>query len=178
MKLVAEQCSVISISNLQKTIRKVINRDDPTASDEDIFKYTEQELSKFQVNNQTFQYTYMKNKMGGYRWFFICGKCKSRVQKLFLPPDVFREYTHLYHCKECHGLLNESVMKANNNLYKKVIRPLRKLRKIEEQLEKGHLQEKKVEELLNEYDAIEREMKLCPEYRLYAFKKKRGMKIS
>jgi uncharacterized protein YlaI len=178
MKLVAEQCSVISISNLQKTIRKIINRDDPTASDEDIFKYTEEELLKFQVNNQTFQYTYMKNQLGGYRWFFICEGCKSRVQKLFLPPEVFKDYKQLYLCKECHNLLNESVMKANNNLYKKVIRPLRKLRKIEVQLEKGHLQEKKVEELLNEYDAIEREMKTCPEYRLYAFKKKRGMKIT
>jgi nitrate/nitrite-specific signal transduction histidine kinase len=69
-------------------------------------------------------------------------------------------------------------MRANNNLYKRVIKPLKKLRKIEEQLEKGHLQEKKIEELLNEYDTLDREMKTCPEYRLYAFKKKRGIKIS
>jgi len=178
MKLIAEQCSVISISNLQKTIRKIIDRDDPGASEEEIFKYTEEELLKFKVNDQTFQYNNMKNKLGGYRWFFTCDGCNNRVQKLFLPPEAFKDYKHQYLCKECHCLLNESVMKANNNLYKKVIRPLRKLRKIEEQLEKGHLQEKKIEDLLNEYDAIDREMKTSPEYRLYAFKKKRGMKIT
>jgi uncharacterized protein YlaI len=177
MKLVAEQCSVISISNLQKTIRKIINRDDPTASEEEVFRYTEQELLKFKINDQTFQYNFMKNQLGGYRWFFFCGKCNSRVQKLFLPPEAYTNYEHKYLCKDCHDLLNESVMKANNNLYKRVIRPLRKLRKIEEQLEKGHIQEKKIEELLNEYDAIEKEMKSFPEYRLYAFRKKRGIKI-
>lgn len=177
MKLVAEQCSVISISTLQKTIRKLINRDDPTANEEEIFNHTQQELSKFQVNGQVFQYTFVKNQLGGYRWFFTCSKCQRRVQKLFLPPQAYANYEHQYLCKECHGLLNESVMKANNNLYKKVIRPLKRLREIEAKLEKGHLQEKKVEELLNEYDQIEQEMKTSPEYRLYAFRKKRGMKV-
>ena len=177
MKLVAEQCSIISISNLQKTIRKIINRNDPEASEDEIFKYTEQELQKFKVNDQPFEYTFIKNQLGGYRWFFVCEKCKGRAQKLFLPPEAYKTYTHQYLCKKCHGLLNESVMKSNNSLYKKVIKPLKKLRKIEEQLEKGHLQEKKIEELLNEYDTIDREMKTCPEYRLYAFKKKRGIKI-
>jgi hypothetical protein len=177
MKLVAEQCSIISASNLQKTIRKLIDQDDPTANEEEIFKYTEQEIQKFQVNNQSFFYTYIKNQLGGYRWFFLCEKCKQRVQKLFLPPENFPNYEHKYFCKKCHGLLNESVMKANNNLYKKVIKPLKRLREIETKLEKGHLQESKIEELLNEYDHIEQEMKTSPEYRLYAFKKKRGIKV-
>jgi uncharacterized protein YlaI len=177
MKLFAEQCSIISASDLQRTIRKLIDRDDPTANEDEVLKYTEEELQKFQVNGQTFLYTNIKNQLGGYRWFFICEKCKNRVQKLFLPPEAFANYEHKYLCKECHGLLNESVMKANNNLYKKVIKPLKRLREIETKLERGHLQEKKVEDLLNEYDQIEQNMKTSPEYRLYAFKKKRGMKV-
>jgi hypothetical protein len=177
MKLVAEQCSIISISALQKEIRRIINRDDSLASEEEILKYTEQELKKFNINGQFFQYTYIKNSLGGYRWFFQCEKCEGRVSKVFLPPEAYREYEHKYYCKRCHGLLNESVMKANNNLYRKVIRPLRRLREIELKLEKGHLTSQKVEEFLNEYDRIEQNIKSCPEYRHYAFKKKRGMSI-
>jgi hypothetical protein len=68
-------------------------------------------------------------------------------------------------------------MKANNNIYKKVVKPLKRLREIEEKLEKGHLMKDKVQELLNEYDELEKQMKDTQEYRLYAFKKKRGIKI-
>ena len=177
MKAVVEQCTTINIGNLQTDIRKVINRDKPGSTEEEIYKFTEEELNKFRINNQSFKYTSIKNRLGGYRWFFLCEKCNNRALKLFLPPVTFQEYEHLFLCKACHKLLNESVMKANNNLYKKVIKPLRKLREIEEKLEKGHLQEKKIEELLNEYDRIEQEMKTTPEYRLYAFKKKRGIKV-
>jgi len=177
MKLVIEQCSVISISTLQKKLRKSIDLNNSESTEEEIFKFTEEELDKFKVNGQSFQYTNIKNHLGGYRWFFICEKCKNRVQKLFLPPQAFAEYDHKYLCKDCHKLYNESVMKANNSTYKKVIRPLKRLREIEEKIQKGHLTEKKIEELLNEYDAIEQEMKNCIEYRQYIFKKKRGMKI-
>ena len=177
MKLVAEQCTIVSISSLQREIRRVINKEDPTATEENVFIHTQQELSKFKLNNQAFNYTYIKNKLGGYRWFFICEKCQGRVLKLFLPPEAYTNYEHKYHCKECHGLLNESVMKANNSLYQKVIRPLRRLKEIELKLEKGHLTGQKVEELLNEYDKLEMTLKSCPEYRHYAFKKKRGMNI-
>jgi hypothetical protein len=99
------------------------------------------------------------------------------ILKLFLPPEAYPNYEHKYFCKVCHKLSNESEVKANNNLYKKVIRPLRKLREIEAKLEKGHLTSQKIEELLNEYDKIEQEIKSSPEYRHYSFKKKRGMNI-
>jgi hypothetical protein len=57
-------------------------------------------------------------------------------------------------------------------MYTKVFRPLRKLQEIESKLEKGYLQPSKVEALLNEYDAIEAEMKKSVEYRLYSFRKR------
>ena len=177
MKLLIEQCSAINISSLQKTIRRLINRDQPGSTSEDIFRMTEEELKKFSVNDQIFQYTYIKNQLGGFRWFFVCEKCLGRSQKLFLPPENFPNYEHKYLCRTCHGILNESVVKGNNTTYIKVIKPLKKLRKIEHKLEKGHISEKKVEELLNEYDSIEQEMKSSPEFRLYAFRKKRGLKL-
>jgi hypothetical protein len=175
MRLVSEQCSAISISTLQKKIRKIVDQNSPDSTEEEIFKFTEEELKKFHVDSQNFSYTFIKNHLGGHRWFFVCEKCKGRVQKLFLPPETYPEYEHKYLCKNCHKLCNESVLKANNNIYKKVIRPLKKLHEIEEKLEKGHLTEKKVEELLNEYDAVEQIMKNCIEYRQYVFKKKRGV---
>ena len=177
MKLVAEQCSVINISNLQKTVRRNLDLNNPDATDEEIFKYTEDELNKFQINGQGFSYTFMKNILGGYRWFFQCGKCRARVQKLFLPPEIFPGYERKYLCKECHNLCNESVLKAKNKIYRRVIQPLKKLQAIETKLEKGHLTEKKTVELLDEYDGIEQEMKNCLEYRQYVFKKKRGLKL-
>jgi hypothetical protein len=66
---------------------------------------------------------------------------------------------------------------ANNKLYKTVIRPLKRLRDIEKKLEVGHLKGDKVKELLDEYELLEKEMRSTPEYRLYVFKKKKGMKI-
>ena len=177
MKLVAEQCTVICTSILQKEIRRIINRDYPGSTEEEVFNHTERELANFSTNGQSFNFTHIKNKLGGYRWFFLCEKCGKRVLKLFLPPEAYRTYTHKYYCKHCHGIFNESVMKSGNNLYRKVVRPLRRLREIEEMLEKGHLLSQKVEDLLNEYEKIEQDIKSCPEYRHYAFKKKRGMKI-
>jgi hypothetical protein len=177
MRLVSEQCSVLSVNALQTAIRKIINKNYSGATEDEVFKYTQEELEKFTVNNQKFEYTHLPNRLGGYRWFFSCGKCKGRVSKLFLPPEGVPGYEHQYWCKECHGLHNESVMKANNNIYKKVVKPLKRLREIEEKLEKGHLMKDKVQELLNEYDELEKQMKDTQEYRLYAFKKKRGIKI-
>lgn len=177
MKLVAEQCTIISVSALQKEIRRLIDRDNPDSTEDEIFSFTENELKKFRINDQFFQYTYTKNHLGGYRWFFMCEKCNNRALKLFLPPEALKNYEHKYYCKDCHKLLNESVMKANNSMYQKVIRPLRQLKEIEKRIEKGHLTNKKIDELLNEYDEIEQELKTRPEYRYYTFKKKRGLNI-
>lgn len=177
MKLLVEQCTSISISDLQKEIRRTIDQDNPGATEEEIYKITADELNKFRVKNQSFKFFAMNNRLGGHRWFFVCGDCDRKAQKLFLPPEEDTEHSHKFSCKTCHGLVNESVMKANNNIYKKVVRPLQQLRKIEAKLEKGHLTSEKVQQLLDEYDVIEQEMKNTPEYRHYVFKKKRGMKI-
>jgi hypothetical protein len=171
-----EQCTCLNVSNLQGTIRKIANREDEEMSEQELFDFTKSELEKFTIDGNHFKFDHMKNVLGGYRWFFLCDKCGKRSVKLFLPPENCG-LEHRYLCKECHKLKNESVVKANNTLYKKVIRPLKRLREIEAKLERGHLTAEKTDELMNEYDAIEKEMKSTREYRLYAFKKKRGMNV-
>lgn len=174
-RISVEQCTSINIANLQKVVRKIVTAAFPDVPEEEKYNHTLDEFKKFQANDQSFEYLSIRNVMGGYRWFFVCPDCKQRASKLFLPPDHASAYEHTYKCKRCHKILNESVMKANNKLYKNVIRPLKHLRVIEQKLEKGHLTPSKVEELLDKYEELEKEMKKCQEYRLYVFKKKRGM---
>ena len=177
MQLMAEQCSSISCSDLQTNIRKMIRKDYPDSSIQETFEHTQEELNKFAIDGQHFEYSYYENQLGGYRWFFVCSKCHTKVNKLFLPPQHFEGYERLYLCKSCHHLKNESVIKANNNLYKTVLKPQRKLRAIEKKLEVGHLRPEKIKELLDEYESIERAIRETPEYRLYLFKKKRNLNV-
>jgi hypothetical protein len=177
MTLCVEQCTSISCNTLQTNIRKMIDKDYPDSTEEEIFNYTLEELKGFKINEQTFDYVFIKNQLGGFRWFFVCPKCKNKANKLFLPPKEALGREQKYHCKRCHHLRNESVIMANNKLYRTVLKPLKRLRDIEKKLEIGHLKGDKVKEFLDEYERLEKEMRTTPEYRLYIFKKKRGMKI-
>jgi hypothetical protein len=178
MGLCVEQCTSISCSTLQSGIRRMINRDYPKSTEEDIFKYTQEELRKFEIGEQRFKFLSINNQLGGFRWFFLCPKCEQKVIKLFLPPrGTFLTHEQKYLCKKCHHLKNESALKANNKLYQTVLKPLKRLRDIEKKLEIGHLKEEKIDELLNEYAVIEDRMKATPEYRLYLFKKKRNLPV-
>lgn len=174
MRLTIENCKQIYIGTLQKTIRKLICRDYPDSTDEEMYKYTEGELLRFVANEQNFQYTAIKNRLGGYRWFFLCPKCNERVSKLFLPPPGYQRELK-YYCKNCHKLKNQSAVMGQNKIYRKVTRPVKRMKEIELKLERGYLSNDKVTELLNEYEALEKELKKTPEYRLYMFKKQHGM---
>ena len=115
MNLCVEQCNSISCSDLQTSIRKIIKKEYPDSSIQETFEHTQEELKKFSIDGQYFEYSYYENQLGGYRWFFLCSKCHNKVNKLFLPPKVHTEFEQLYLCKNCHGLKNESVVRANNN---------------------------------------------------------------
>lgn len=170
MNVLVEHCSSINIGHLQKKIRKIIDRDFPDSSVDEIYNHTIEELKNFTVNDQYFEYTAIPNRFGGYRWFFLCPKCKKRSNKLFLPPEG-SGLVKKYLCKECHGLKNQSVVMSQDRMYKKVLKPLKKMKQIEKRLNKGYLPENKITELLNEYDVLKSELKSTPEYRLYMFRK-------
>lgn len=174
MKIALENCLSICVGKLQKAIRKTINRDYPESTEEEIHNFTERDLLSFTINNQTFKYTSLKNRLGGHRWFFLCPKCGRRVSKLFMPPENYG-LVKQYQCKECHGLRNQSAIMGQNKFYRRVTRPLKRMKDLEDRLARGHLNSDKIQELLNEYDALEKELKSSPEYRLYQFKRRRGM---
>jgi hypothetical protein len=60
---------------------------------------------------------------------------------------------------------------GQNQIYRKVTRPLKRLKEIEDKISHGHLKTDKVQALLNEYEMIEKHLKASPEFRLYSFKK-------
>jgi hypothetical protein len=174
MKVTTERCSSVCIGNLQKAIRKVIDRDYHNPLPEELYKHTEEELKKFSVIGQTFQYTSINNPLGGHRWFFLCPKCTRRVSKLFLPPEGCGK-EHKYLCKECHDLQNQSEAMGASKIYKMVIKPLKRLQVIENKISRGHLTDEKVHSLLREHEKIENTLKSSPEYKVYIFKKKHDM---
>jgi hypothetical protein len=176
MHLIAEQCTQLYAVALQREIRKVIDREHPRATSNEVYQITKEEIEKFTINDQKFHFTSIKNQLGGYRWFFVCEQCQRRVSKLFIPPTRFPNVVHRYLCKKCHNIKNHSTLHANNNIYRKVLNPLKKLRRIEDKLNK-RLSPAKISYYLDLYDKIEKEMKASAEYRLYSFKKRRGMKI-
>jgi hypothetical protein len=171
MRLAVETCTCICIHSLQKAIKKIINRDYPESTMEELYEHTLEELRKFSVNDQVFEYESMDGYLGGYRWFFLCPKCKKRSSKLFLPPLWAKNRERLYACKICHRLRNLSSITGMNSTYQKITRPLRRIKEIEDKISKGHLASEKIQELLNEYEALEQQLKSSPEYHLYSFKK-------
>lgn len=170
MYVLVEHCSSINAGNLQKKIRKIIDRDYPDSTEQEIFDLTSRELDKFNVNGQFFKYTSIPNRFGGFRWFFQCPKCSERASKLFLPP-LASGLVQEYRCKKCHNLRNQSLVMSQDRMYRKVIKPLKKIKKIEERLNRGYIPEDKITELLNEYDKLKGTLRSTPEYRLYMFRK-------
>lgn len=173
MPLTVENCISIDIHSLQKTVKRIVNKDYPESTSEEMRRYTLEELKKFTVNDQFFEYESIKNYLGGYRWFFSCPNCGKRCGKLFLPPPATR--VQQYYCKTCHKLKNQSALQGQNNMYRKVNKPLKRMREIEDKISRGHLIPTKVQELLNEYESLEKNLKGSQEYRLYTFKKKHDL---
>ena len=175
IKPAVENCTAISIGKLQKNIRKSIAIEYPDISLEETYVLLVKEFNEFTVNNQKFQYTSHPNKLGGQRWFFICPKCNKKAMKLLLPPES-SNLENRYLCKKCHKLKNLSAMMGNNKLYRNVLKPMKKMKEIEQRIEKGYLNPDRVKVLLDEYDVLEKQMKSTPEFRLYRFKKIHGIK--
>jgi hypothetical protein len=136
---------------------------------------TLKKLNEFTANNQSFEYEPIENYLGGYRWFFKCPKCKKRSTKLFLPPKELSLRTQKYYCKNCHKLKNQSALQGQNNIFRKVTRPLKRLKDIEDKIARGHLTKDKIQILLDEYEGIEDQLRNSPEYRLYTFRLKHNL---
>jgi len=175
MPVTVESCSHINISTLQKAIKKLVDKYYPESSQEEMHQHVMDELNKVEVNGQKFEFDSQPNYLGGFRWFFSCPKCNKRASKLFLPPITAKNREQRYLCKTCHKLKNQSAIMGQNKIYKKVTRPLKRMKEIEDRLTRGYMKGEKVQELLNEYETLENLMKASPEYRLFSFKKKHNL---
>jgi hypothetical protein len=181
MQITIELCTCVSISALQTAIKKVVTKDYPDSTEQENYDHTLAELKKFTINDQYFDYVAIKNYMGGYRWFFVCPKCKKRAGKLFLPPygtslrKNAKHREHLFLCKDCHKLKNQSAIANQSKIYKNVTKPLKRLKFIEDRIAKGHIRPDGIKELLDEHESIEKGLKESQEFRLYSFKKKHNL---
>ncbi len=175
MQVTVESCHSVSINTLQKSIKKLISKDYPGATVDEVYNHTLSHLNNFSIEGQIFEYEAIPNHLGGHRWFFLCPECKARSSKLFLPPESAEGRKRIYLCKGCHKLKNQSAIQGQNNMYRKVTKPLKRLKEIEDKIARGHLKSEKVQELLDEYEKIEQRLKDSPEFRLYTFKKKHKM---
>lgn len=131
----------------------------------------ERSLKTFVLNDQTFEYTFKKNHLGGYRWYVLCPKCKSPSLKLYLPNNYI-DRKQLYLCKNCHNLKNSSSLLGATNRYRKVIKPLKRLEIIKSILLKTKNDTEKTKRLLLEYEQIERELNSSTEFKLWEFQRK------
>jgi hypothetical protein len=134
-------------------------------------------FKKFTLNEQTFNYKSFKNNLGGFRWYVLCPQCNALCLKLYLP-NKHKEKEQKYLCKDCHCLKNSSSLIGATIKYKKVLRPLKKLELIKIALLKKGMDSKKAKLLLEEYDRIERELVISPEYRLWKFQRDQSSLMS
>lgn len=172
-----ESSVCFNVFNLIKKIKQNLINKYPDITEETLDDLVFKSLGNFKLNDQEFEFERISNNFGGSRWYIKCPKCNAQAMKLYLP-SKYKDREKRYLCKSCHKLKNLSVILGNTKRYKEVIKPLRKLEKIRSQLLKKGIKLEKAEELLNEYDKIEKELSSSPEYRLYKFQKQYGDNVS
>ena len=163
-----ESTTCFSFFNLAKKIKRDLRLKFPDLDDDEFDKKMHESLKTFKLNNQEFEYHSIKNHLGGARWFVKCPKCGSDCLKLFLP-SKHKDREQKYYCKKCHKLKNISLLLGASKRYKEVVKPLRKLEKIKSQVLSKKMTPERAAPLLDEYERIERELKISPAYRLWKF---------
>ena len=171
--LSTERCTSISVNVLKRSIRSAILKKLPGLSKEELCSFMLDELKKVTVNDQYFDYNPTDNHLGGIRWYFVCPKCGGNAGKLFLPPPEDMKREKIYACRRCHKIRH--ISSGQSVMYKTVVKPLRRLKEIEDKIKRGHLKKTKIIALLDEYEEIENKLKASPNYRLYSFKKSHDM---
>jgi hypothetical protein len=169
-----ETCVCFNFVNLLRNVRRDVQKRISRGTEGD--RYRQEILNnllKFEINGQRFTYATAKNKLGGVRWFVNCPKCGRKKMKLYLPTR-FPDREQLYQCSACHRLKVTSYLRGKSYKYKSFIRPLRRMQKIKDALLNKRCPKDKAQELLAEYESLERVLKNTPEYRLWRFKVEHG----
>jgi len=172
----AESATSFDFSTLVNRVKKGLLNKYPDLSGESLKDLMFKNLREFKLNDQHFDFETKPTPLSGIRFFVKCPKCGVPSLKLYLPSS-FPDREKLYLCKECHRLKNACRMISRTPLYSKVIKPLRRLERLNELLMEKNLTPEKAQPLLDEYKKIERELAESPEYRLFKFRKEHGVDI-
>jgi len=132
-----------------------------------------EELENFEIDGQKFTFSNNPNKLGGVRWYVQCPKCGKTSLKLYKPVKEGNK-DQKYYCKSCHMLKSPSALHGPTKVYREVLRPLKRLEKIRQELDKKYLTEDKKRSLLDEHDKIRAELSKSTEYRHYKYNIERG----
>lgn len=169
----SESAKCFSFSNLIGKVKTELKEKHPGISNEILFGLVTKSLSTFKLNGQTFEYSSQDNYLGGNRWYIKCPMCGDKCLKLFLP-DNLEGRQPLYACKECHKLKNTSAILGTTSKYLNVIKPLKRLEGLKKQLLKKTMKPWRAQELIEEYERIERSLESSPEYRHWKFQQRFG----
>jgi len=166
----AESATCFDFNVLTTRIKKSLQKRYPEKTGEDFQALLYKSLKTFTINNQKFDFVRLPGKLGGFRWYVTCPKCGEKCFNLYLPTG-YKDKEQLYLCKLCHKLKNFSLMLGNSKKYVKVYRPLKRMEKIKKLLLKRGMTPEKAQPYLAEYQKIESELAVSPEYRLWKFQR-------
>ena len=172
----AESTTSFDFNTLIIRVKKGLLNKYPGISGESLVDLMHKNLKEFRLNGQQFDFEANPATLGGIRFLVKCPKCGVPSVKLYLPSS-FPDREKLYLCKKCHRLKNACRMISRTPLYSKVIKPLRRLERLNEILMEKNITPEKAQPFLDEYKKIEKELAESPEYRLFKFRKEHGVDI-
>lgn len=166
-----ESAHCLKVQNIVNAIKNSALEKDPSLSADDLQAIVKSQILNFQINQQKFKFSSSENHLGGHRWYMHCPECGKKSLKLYKPEES--EEKDVYLCKECHNLKSPSSLHGPTKMYREVIRPLRRMKKIRELLDRP-ISSKKATSLVEEYEALEKHLKSSDQYKIYKFKVRNG----
>ena len=160
-----EDADCLDVNRLVAVIKRTILKKFKGLNADEVRARVGFNLEAFRIEDQSFKFTSLANKQGGVRWMVFCPKCGSRVVKLYLPKSVSEGVESKYFCKNCHNLRPPSALYGPTRRYKELIRPQRRMEKIKTKLRSTNLSNARTEELLNEYDKLDEQVRNSTFYR-------------
>jgi phage terminase large subunit GpA-like protein len=165
-----ESAHCLKVQNIVNAIKTSVVKKNPDVSSDKVQQIVNAQIPKFSINSQSFEFSSTDNHLGGKRWYIHCPKCGKKSLKLYKPEDKEQ-----YLCKSCHNLKSPSSLHGPTKMYQEVIRPLRRMKKIKEMLDRP-ISSKKAAALVKEYDKLEKELNNSDQYEIWKFREKNNIR--
>ncbi len=171
-----ENTTSYKFSELFSKVKKSINASLPDLTCDQEIHMVLEELKNFKLNGQTFDVEHEAMPNGGIRWYVKCPECMVRTTILYLPTQL-EDREQKYLCKYCHKLKPASLRYGSSTYYLKILKPIKRLDKVKSLLLNKRLKPDETTKLLDEYEALKKELNSCAEYRLIKFKQEHGVNV-